>query len=396
MRSSRSDRSEKGEEKPAAMPERVLFVFSDVGAGHRAAVRAIDCALAELYPGAFETHAVDIFAECGAFPVNRFPQLYSRMFDLPWLWGLLYRATDSPQRFATLAGLAAPLVAPRWERLLDRLQPQVIVSALPNVNRFIAQLLERRGRLVRFGVVMTELVNIHAAWIAPEADWCTASTDEAAHQAIRKGMPAARVYVTGQPVHPSFQRVCRDRRAARVRLGLDPERYTVLLTAGGAGRGGLEPLLKRLDARAPAAGAWQVLVVCGRNEPLRKRLAGQHWRQSVHIYGFVHNMPDLMAAADVVATKGGSTSLAEALVCGLPVVITSALPGQETGNIGYIEHAGAGVYAPGAEDAAAVIGRLGTDQAAREQMAANARALARPHAAYDIARLVAGRTGRSV
>ncbi len=372
------------------MPKRVLFVFSNVGAGHRAAVQAIDCALAELYPGTFETHRVDIFAECGFFPVNRFPQLYSRMFDLPWLWGLLYRATDSPRRFDALARLAAPLVAPRWERLLDRLEPDVIVSALPNVNRFIARSLARRGWPARFGIVMTELVTIHAAWIAPEADWCTASTTEAARQAIARGMPASRVIVIGQPVHPAFAVMCGDRTAARVRLGLDPQRYTVLLAAGGAGRGGLRRVLEQLDASPPAQGACQTLVVCGRNELLRQQLAARPWRHLVHIYGFVDNMPELMAAADVIATKGGSTSIAEALVCGLPVVITSALPGQETGNIGYVEHAGAGVYAPEAADAAAVIRRLGEDGAARAQMAAQARALARPHAAYDIARLVAG------
>lgn len=372
-----------------AMRKRVLFVFSDVGAGHRAAVRAIDCALAELYPGVFETYRVDIFAECGSFPVNRFPQLYSRMFDLPWLWGFLYRVTDSPPRFAALARLAAPLIAPRWERLLDCLEPDVIVSALPNVNQFIARSLARRGWPARFGVVMTELVNIHAAWIAPEAGWCTASTAEAARQAIVRGMPASRVVITGQPVHPAFAAVCGDRTAARTRLGLDPQRYTVLLAAGGAGRGVLRRVLEQLDASPPAQGACQTLVVCGRNEPLRRQLAARPWRHPVHIYGFVDNMPELMAAADVIATKGGSTSIAEALVCGLPVVITSALPGQETGNIGYVEHAGAGVYAPEAGDAAAVLRRLGEDRAAREQMAAQARALARPYAAYDIARLVA-------
>lgn len=372
------------------MPTRVLFVFSDVGAGHRAAVRAIECALAERYPGVCETYRVDIFAECGFFPVNRFPQLYSRMFDLPWLWGFLYRITDSPRRFDALARLVSPLVAPRWERLLERLEPEVIVSTLPNVNRFIARSLARRRPPVRFGVVMTELVSIHAAWIAPEAAWCTASTAEAARQAIARGMPASRLIVTGQPVHPAFAAVCGDRIAARTRLGLDPQRYTVLLAAGGAGRGGLHRLLDQLDASPPAQGEWQTLVVCGRNEPLRRRLAARPWRHPVRVYGFVDNMPELMAAADVIATKGGSTSVAEALVCGLPVVITSALPGQETGNIGYVEHAGAGVYAPEAADAVAAIRRLGEDRAAREQMAAQARALARPHAAYEIARLVAG------
>jgi UDP-N-acetylglucosamine:LPS N-acetylglucosamine transferase len=376
--------------------QRILLVFSDVGAGHRAAVRAIERALHDLFPNRVETRAVDIFAECGSFPVSRFPQGYSRMFEWPRLWGWLYRATDSPQRFDLLVRLAAGLVTPRWTRLLAEYRPDVVVSALPNVNGYIGRTLRRQLPAAQFGVVMTELVSIHAAWVSPDVDWWTASSDAAAAQAIAKGMPATRGHITGQPVDLPYAAPC-DRAAVRARLGMRPECPTVLLAAGGAGRGGLEPLLRALDARLPAGQPAHILVVCGRNERLRARLAAERWQQDVRVMGFVTNMRELMAAADVVATKGGSTSVAEALACALPIVLMSVMPGQEEGNVAFVEHAGAGIHAPSAQSAAQAIARLLHDAPARARMSANSRALARPDSARAIARIVMERHGcRSV
>ena len=57
--------------------------------------------------------------------------------------------------------------------------------------------------------------------------------------------------------------------------------------------------------------AWaraQVVVICGRNEGLRRRLAESAWggEVEVHAFGFVSNMHEFMAASDAIITKAGA------------------------------------------------------------------------------------------
>jgi len=49
----------------------------------------------------------------------------------------------------------------------------------------------------------------------------------------------------------------------------------------------------------------QVVVVCGRNEELRRELAVLERRHPTHVLGFVTNMHEWMAVSDLVITKPG-------------------------------------------------------------------------------------------
>ena len=50
-----------------------------------------------------------------------------------------------------------------------------------------------------------------------------------------------------------------------------------------------------------------------------------------------------MRAADLLVAKAGPNVLCEAFVCGLPLVLYSAVRGQEEGNVTYVVEHRAGV-----------------------------------------------------
>jgi UDP-N-acetylglucosamine:LPS N-acetylglucosamine transferase len=77
-------------------------------------------------------------------------------------------------------------------------------------------------------------------------------------------------------------------------------------------------------------------VVCGRNERLRRRLATLS-RGRASVLGWRDDVAALMRASDVVVTKAGSATLAEAFSQDRPVVTYQALPGQEEGNVALLE-----------------------------------------------------------
>lgn len=55
-------------------------------------------------------------------------------------------------------------------------------------------------------------------------------------------------------------------------------------------------------------------------------------------------MPEYMAAVDCIVTKAGPGTIAEACICGLPVMLSGHLPGQETGNVRHVKKNGFGTY----------------------------------------------------
>ena len=132
-----------------------------------------------------------------------------------------------------------------------------------------------------------------------------------------------------------------------------------------------------------------LVMIAGRNKRLRSKLAAETWPLPVRVEGFVHNMHEWMRAADLLVTRASPTIISEALVMGLPMVLSGALPGQEQPNVDYVVQAGAGVWAPTPRQVTTAVQELlapGNPQLA--QMAARARALARPDAARHVAEVV--------
>mmetsp|Transcript_14227 Transcript_14227/g.36309 ORF Transcript_14227/g.36309 Transcript_14227/m.36309 type:complete len:160 (-) Transcript_14227:373-852(-) len=104
-------------------------------------------------------------------------------------------------------------------------------------------------------------------------------------------------------------------------------------------------------------------------------------------------MRDCMIASDLLITKAGPGTIAEALICGLPLVLSDFLPGQEYGNVTYVEQHHVGVF-PGNGNADAVAdaaAALLADPAELRARSARARGMATPHATADIARDLAAR-----
>src|SRR5207248_604431 len=111
------------------------------------------------------------------------------------------------------------------------------------------------------------------------------------------------------------------------------EKFTILAMVGAEGspralRNVAHLVQMDLDAR--------VLVICGRNEQLLQRVERLSSRMPLQAVGFVDNVAERMRSADVLVTKAGGLTLAEAFCCGVPTVVQDVLPGQETGNLDYV------------------------------------------------------------
>ena len=151
--------------------------------------------------------------------------------------------------------------------------------------------------------------------------------------------------------------------------------------------------VKVLIATATAgAGPLQLVVVCGRNEPLRRAVATLDRPHPTRVLGFTREIPSLMAAADLVVTKPGGLTVSESLALGRPLLVGNPLPGQEVANSDFLLEHGAAVKSNRPEDLPAKIRSLfpGGRLAA---MAKAARALGKPRAAEAVCKLAFKKAG---
>lgn len=134
------------------------------------------------------------------------------------------------------------------------------------------------------------------------------------------------------------------RESARLRLGLEPDRPTLIVTGGSSGALSINRTIGASLEVLAAAGI-QVLHITGRNKALRdaggRLLTGDAYRQVEYVDG----MQDVYAAADVLLARAGAATVCEVAAVGLPSVLVP-LPhgnGEQALNAASLVEAGGAV-----------------------------------------------------
>ncbi len=215
-----------------------------------------------------------------------------------------------------------------------------------------------------------------------------------------------RTAVTGDPVREDVCGLDLEgaRAEARVRLGLDPDRTTLLVFGGSQGARRINQAIIDAHERWELAGL-QVLHAAGRSAydevaPAWAAARDAHPGPPGQVVPFIDQMADAYAAADVVLCRAGATSIAELTVLGLPSVLVPyphATADHQAANAAALAAiGGATVVADADLDGAqlvAAVQPLLRDPEARATMARAARAFGRPDAAANLARLVLSHLG---
>jgi 1,2-diacylglycerol 3-beta-galactosyltransferase len=377
----------------AAAPAPLLFIIADTGGGHRNAARAVGQALDQAYPGRFAPVLCDPLGGPGSARLLRWiTGMYGPAIRLaPWLWGAAYHACNSRPAMRLLRRTLLLLADRPTADAIAAHRPAAIVSFHPLTGTAAVSARNQRAPGAPVGTVVTDLVTVHAAWRYADADLIIAPGGGVSRHGWPYRPARGRWAAAGPPVTRDFwggRLLARERVILRRSLGLRENRFLVLLTGGGEGSGGIA---RRASAILRRFADVDVVAVCGRNLRLKRRLdrLAARYGGRLTATGFAHNMADWLRCCDLVVTKAGPGTIAEATCCGTPLLLTSHLPGQERGNIEFVAGAGAGRHVPGVRRLLTEIGRLRDDRAAVDAMRAASARLGRPSAAADIAELIA-------
>ncbi|MGH7265677.1 MAG: MGDG synthase family glycosyltransferase, partial [Candidatus Rokuibacteriota bacterium] len=314
---------------PCGKMSRVLVLSAPYGSGHDRVAAAVARAL--VTEGA-EVETADHFER---FVSPAFARLSRALFwtvlrYAPALWGLAYQLSGRlPTGSPAMSGMNR-LGARALERHLRETRPAAVVHVHPTSAGALSWLRARGATRVPHAVVLTDFV-AHRQWVYPRVDRYFAPVDEVGDGLAAVGVPADRVVVSGIPVDPAFA-TPQDRGACRAQLGLPGDAPVVLVTAGMRGLlGGVAETCDVLAGLLPVP--FRAVVVCGDHQALARRLRARFGgEERFRILGRVEAMERVMGAADLVVTKAGAVTCAEALALGRPLVLYRSLRGQEGRN----------------------------------------------------------------
>jgi len=254
-------------------------------------------------------------------------------------------------------------------------------------------------RKIPFATVVTDLATPHPFWLHSGADLCFVPSRSFERAAKLRGFESSQLRLHGLPVRPAFAESLRNsgreqKAELAETLGLLPNRKTVLVVGGGDGVGNLgaivEALGERMAERNAATGgesAPQLVVICGKNHKLRQQLRERSWGPHLHVVieGFTTRMSDYMSTADTIVTKAGPGTIAEACCCGLPIMLSGHLPGQESGNVDFVVDGGFGSYSSDPKVIASTVTGWLEDDAKLKDMSERSLRASRPDATQKIA-----------
>jgi processive 1,2-diacylglycerol beta-glucosyltransferase len=350
---------------------RVLVISARVGAGHHGSTEelarrlsvagfTVDCHdFIDILPGA--TGRASLLA-------------YNRVIQrAPWVFGALFGVGNWPMTVPLTRALLSPARDPLL-RLVGS-DTRAVVSTYSLASQVLGSL-RREGRLRIPTITYTTDFGVHRHWVAPGVDAHLTPHPVGADQARAHGGRGARA--AGALVAPGFQPVdAAGRAAARDRYGL-PSGPLALVAAGSWGVGRVEATAA--DVRT--SGVATPVVVCGRNEALRQRLA----RYGVPALGWVDDMPRLMQAVDVLVENAGGLMALEGMACGLPVATYRPIPGHGRLSAAALAQAGVSTWVRDAEDLAPVLTELMHGERGERQRSA-ARVMFRDDAAHHVAEM---------
>jgi processive 1,2-diacylglycerol beta-glucosyltransferase len=364
--------------------KRILILTLSVGTGHVRAAEVLQRALYDCIDPV-EVRLLDALKVARSWFLTLYVHSYWwSLRRAPGLWRWFFERRQKKLHRAT---------APSWvfrrgcREVLEQLKAYaphlVIANEIGAVE--IAALGKREGWFRAPILAVQTDFQTEPPWVQAEVDVYCVASGEARSQLVNWGTSPNRILVCGIPVDPVFGAPFDKTELLRA-LGLNGQRPIVLVMGGGMGPAPLDAIVESLEL---CGFPLQVLVVAGQDRMLRQAL--EQLRRKVtldlHVFGWTDTIPQLMAVADLLITKPGGLTTAEALSAGLPMIVTHPIPGPEERHVSYLAQQGVAVQARTLEEIPQLVTRMLSKPENLAEMSRRQRDMSRPDAAHAIAQV---------
>jgi len=359
--------------------KKILILTAGYGEGHNSAARGIRDGLRKISPEGAHVELHDLFAETYGVLNDWARVAYMGMINrTPQVWGVIYRWLDRQDKFAGDFRVFFNLKN-YLRRMLDRLQPDVIVSVYPAYSHMLDELLGWEGAPEhKRVVVITDSLSVNAIWYRCSADYFILPNEVSAEVLLEAGVPAGKVKTFGFPVSPVFAQ------PGEPRLPPSDETGRRVLYIINASNSAAPDLVRRL-AGLPEI---QLTVTIGRNAGLKVSVEKirRTVTQEFEAVDWSDELPRLLRANHLVISKAGGATVQEAMSAACPLIVNHVIPGQEEGNARYIMETKSGTVALTHDAVIAAVQNAFANNAGQwREWCDNISRLGRPTASLDIA-----------
>ena len=143
-----------------------------------------------------------------------------------------------------------------------------------------------------------------------------------AYDGMERFFPADKIMMTGNPVRQSLTETHLSRKDARLQMGLEPNKPTILIIGGSLGARTInESVLGTLDqiGTADVQIIWQTGKYYSSHIAEELKRLGQP--ANLMVIDFISNMDTAYAAADLVVSRAGASSISELCLLGKPCIL---------------------------------------------------------------------------
>lgn len=366
-----------------ALTTRVLIATAGFGEGHNSAASGLKQAL-----GPDEVaQIVDPCEIAAPYINNRVKKAYRRLTThTPYIWKGIYNACDrrdfSKERVPLMRKIRATLGS-----LIEEKEAEALLSTYFLYPYFLERHVKRKGRRVPVFTVVTDSIEINAAWFkAPCDDWFV--TDRFTRQKLVDfGLSPSVVHEFGFPIQPRFKHLT----PLPHEGSISPFKVLFFPTAN---RPRFKSSLRTMLEADPSV---EATVVMGKNVKALYRSTLEikaEFSERVTFLGWTQLVPELLSSHHVIVGKAGGATVHEAIAANCPMLVHHIVPGQEEGNLALLESSGCGSYVDSSSELKDAVQKLvNNDGALWREQKENMKKIAKPDAAETIAQFVLDKIG---
>ncbi|MFA5089464.1 MAG: glycosyltransferase [Candidatus Omnitrophota bacterium] len=368
-----------------AKPKRIILMYISEVSGHHSATLAIEKAIKILQPQA-QVLNINTFNYTNPISEKIVNRIYMGIIKrTPKIWEYLYDNPKIARKVAKIKDAIHRVNAVKLKNLFDKFKPDVVACAQAFPCGMVADFKNIYNSNIGLVAVLTDYIP-HSYWVYDSVDCYIAPSDEVAMRLIKKGVEKEKIRPFGIPFDPKFKQGV-DKTKVIQKLKLDVGVPTLLIMGGGQGIGPIKTIVTSLDK---AGAQFQEIVVAGTNKKLYKSLKGKIRKQKrkIALLGYVDNIHELMDVSDVIITKPGGVTTAEALAKNLAMIIINPIPGQEASNTAYLTSQKAAIKVDDPKQIKEVINDLFSNHIKLKRLREQAALLSKPNASFDIAKFL--------
>lgn len=313
---------------------KIVILTAKFGMGHMSASKSIMQDIQNQYKSQ-DVEIIDFYE----YALPHLSSYMYKSFDLllkyaKGLYSFYYSMNDKK---VTGVDLLTRIFASACKRMVDEMEPDLVVSTFPMISRGVGHYKERYGSDLELITCITD-VSSHYEWLVDGTDQYLVACPDVKYEMIHKGIDPDKIVVYGIPVGEKFKNRRASKKTGRLIsdniIGMPSlkAKKEILIMGGGLG---ILPKSPAFYEELNSAPGLHTTIVAGNNKEIYRDLHGRY--ENITVLGFTDQVDKLMERADCIVTKPGGITVFEALYSNTPIVSFAPTLPNEQRNVEFIE-----------------------------------------------------------